>query len=74
MTPLRIAVVSLAVLALAGCASTDERSSRVTAPDHRPGAIVTDDEYVATVEAIARRSHMDVVWVNPPKKRIPQDD
>lgn len=70
----RIAVASLAVLVLAGCASTDERSSRLNAPDHRPGAIVTDAEYVASVEAIARRRHMDVVWVNPPKKRIPEDD
>jgi hypothetical protein len=73
MTPLRIAIVSLAVLALAGCASTDERSSQF-APQGASSVFDTDEEYVANVESIARRRHMDVVWVNPPKKRIPQDD
>lgn len=73
MTPLRIAVVSLAVLALAGCASMDERSSQA-APQGASSAFDTDEEYVAKVESIARRRYMDVMWVNPPKKRVTHND
>lgn len=74
MTPLRIAAVLLAVLVLAGCATTDERSSRSAAPDRGADAVVTDDEYVAAVEAVARTRHMGVHWVNVPTKRVKRDD
>lgn len=74
MTPLRIAVASLAVLGLAGCTSMDERSSGRIAPQSSPGTIVTDDDYVAHVEAIARRRGIDVVWVNMPNRRARDDD
>lgn len=70
MTPLRIAVASLAVLMLAGCASMDERSSSRVAPQRTGTVIDTDADYVARVEAVARRRGIEVVWVNTPKKRI----
>jgi hypothetical protein len=73
MTSLRSAFASLAVLVLAGCTSMDERSSQV-APQRAPSALDTDREYVAKVEAIARRRNMDVVWVNMPRKRVRHDD
>jgi outer membrane lipoprotein SlyB len=73
MKPLRMAFASLAVLGLAGCASMDERSGRVT-PQRASPAFGNDAEYITQVEAVARRRYMDVVWVNPPKKRVRRDD
>lgn len=74
MTLLRFAVASLVLLLLAGCASTDERSaSRMSlrqaneVPDAR-------DEYVARVEAIARRRGILVQWINLPPRRTADHD
>lgn len=69
--PLRLAVLSLSILALGACAST--RSAYV-APERaapRPGdvVVVTDAEYVSYVERTARRRGIGVTWVNPPSKR-----
>lgn len=74
MKPLRIAVASFAALVLAGCASMDGRTGSRISPERAPGSIVTDEEYVARVEALARTRHMNVHWVNVPTRRVPRDD
>ena len=57
-------VIAIALLSLlAACAS----SSRVVTKHE--GVIRTDAEYVARVEAMARKRGIEVVWVNPPKIR-----
>lgn len=74
MTSLRIAVASLAVLGLAGCASMDEQSSSRISPQRTTAAVVPDDEYVARIESAARSRNLDVHWINVPKKRVQRDD
>ena len=67
----RIAVLSLSVLGLAACAGTQARSSYVEPASIAPQAAPTlnrDDRYIATVERIARRRGIGVVWVNPPNR------
>ena len=67
----RVAVLSLSVLGLAACAGTQSRSSyaepAAMAPASAP-ALSRDDRYIATVERIARRRGIGVVWVNPPNR------
>lgn len=58
----RVAVLSLSVVGLGACATTDQ-TARVS-PDTR--TIVTDEAYVGAVEQIARRRGLEVMWVNPP--------
>ena len=58
----RAAVLSLSVVGLMACATTDP-TVRVS-PDTR--TIVTDDAYMSVVEQIARRRGIEVMWVNPP--------
>jgi hypothetical protein len=70
---LRIGVLSLSVLGLAACASTDNRSTyvepaRVSNPDEV--RIVKDDAYISYVERQARRRGIYVQWVNMPTKRV----
>jgi hypothetical protein len=74
MKPICIAIASLAAFALAGCASTDARTSSRVIPERSQASIVADVEYVAKVESIARQRHMDVVWVNKPYKRVQRDE
>lgn len=67
----RIAVLSLSVLGLAACAGTQTRSSYVEPASVAPQATAEmsrDDRYIATVERIARRRGIGVVWVNPPNR------
>lgn len=69
---LSFAVVSLSLLALSGCKSTEEKSAYV-APARVQGegpTIVRDEEYIALVERIARRRGVYLQWVNPPSKHI----
>jgi len=71
---LRVAVLSLAVVALGACASMDERTS--AAPAAQAEMLVSSDrldvdhEYVARVETIARRRGIGVTWVHPPYKKV----
>lgn len=69
----RLVVLSLAALVVAGCASTTEKESATLMPTAKPGSVVTDAEYVAAVEQIARRRNIGVVWVNLPTKRVNGD-
>lgn len=64
---LMVAVV--AVASNAGCASMQRESGYV--PQVTPVTVVQDAEYVARVEQLAKRRGVGVVWVNPPKKRLP---
>ncbi len=67
-TLLKLSALSLVPLALGACATTKEAAYQPTPP--KPGSIVTDAEYVAYVEAVARRRGIGVQWVNPPKRRV----
>lgn len=58
----RTAVLSLSVVGLVACATTDQ-AARVS-PDSR--SIVTDKAYMGLVEQIAHRRGIEVVWVHPP--------
>lgn len=67
----RTAVLSLTALGLSACAGMHERSdSSYVPPQRTPAAIDDDAEYVARVEAIARRRGIDIVWVHVPQKRV----
>lgn len=69
----RIACVVLMAIpvALAGCASMDERQSRHTpASSTTPSLLQEDEAYVAYVERVARRRGIHVTWVNKPRKRV----
>lgn len=70
---LKFAALSLCVLGLGACASSQEHASYV-APQRvgPPVPIVTDDAYVAAVERVARRRGIYVQWVNLPSKRVTQ--
>lgn len=65
---IRLAAAAAATCLLAGCATSQEQAS-YTAPERAPGAVVTDDAYVAYVERVARRRGIDVQWVNVPTRR-----
>ncbi|GAA4868896.1 hypothetical protein [Luteimonas vadosa] len=70
---LRIGVLSLSVLGLAACASTDNRSAYVEpAKVSNPGdvRIVRDEAYIDYVERNARRRGIHLQWVNVPTKRV----
>ena len=57
------------LLLVAGCASTQNAAySERPAQSHEITS--QDSEYVALVESIAKQRGTQVVWVNPPKKRI----
>ena len=69
----RAALLSLAAIGLSACAGTTERSGSNYVPPQRAPSIMDDDEeYVARVEAIARRRGIDLVWVHVPRKRVEQ--
>lgn len=73
MSALRTVVIFAAALTLTACATTDDRGAVRVAPQ-RSGTIDTHHEYVARVEAIARRRGIDVQWINMPVKRTKLDD
>ncbi|ATE72816.1 hypothetical protein CNO08_16540 [Lysobacter capsici] len=55
---------------MAACAGTQARSSYVEPASVAPQAseMSRDDRYIATVERIARRRGIGVVWINPPNR------
>lgn len=70
---LRLAVLSLSVLGLAACASTQQPTAYVEPAQvvkPQEGRIVRDEAYIAYVERTARRRGIYVQWVNPPNKRV----
>ncbi len=72
---LRTAILLLAVLGLAACASTPERSVSAFVAPQRALSIMGDDEaYIARVEQVARRRGVEVVWINLPRKPVARQD
>lgn len=67
---LRMVVLSISILGLAACASTQHAVSQAPPPAAKPGSITSDAAYIARVEQIARRRGIEVKWVNPPTKRV----
>lgn len=65
----RMAVLSVAAVLLAACATTSEQTSYAPQTQKvRPQTHTSNDEaYMARVEAQARRRGVDVTWVHPPK-------
>jgi len=72
----RMAVLSVAVLGgLSACATTDESMGyNAPAKDYQQTRLDNDDEYMARVEAYARRRGIDLTWVNPPRKIVAKQD
>jgi hypothetical protein len=68
---LRIATLALSTAGLAACASSGMEKSTYVPPQRPPGTMVTDDDYVAYVERVARHRGVNVTWVNLPTKRVP---
>ncbi|QCO67332.1 hypothetical protein E5843_05220 [Luteimonas yindakuii] len=63
----------LLVLALAACASSGPMASSTAPsarPDVQPNLMHDDGEYIARVNAEARRRGLLVHWVNPPPKHV----
>lgn len=73
---LRFACAGLLLAGLGACTSThylaearpDPKAAPVSAAQSMP-----DARYIATVEYVARRRGVEVVWVNPPRKRAPDN-
>jgi hypothetical protein len=65
----RMAVLSASILGLAACATTGETTSYTPAQE-QPSLMDNDAEYMARVEAIARRRGLGLTWVNPPRKMV----
>lgn len=59
----RAAVLSLSILGLAACATTDDQSMSA---DPQSSTIGPDREYMSVVEQMALRRGIEVMWVNPP--------
>ncbi len=71
--PLRFLTLSLLILGLSACASTQDR--RAYAEPERtlsPGEVryEQDGEYIGYVERIARRRGITLQWVHPPTRRV----
>lgn len=71
----RMAVLAASVLGLAACATTGEQTATGHTPVQQQARTVeTDTEYMARVEAVARRRGIGLTWVNPPRKIVAKDD
>ncbi|NUS39196.1 MAG: hypothetical protein HOQ02_09260 [Lysobacter sp.] len=58
-------VLAVSVVVLAGCASQN-KMARATVPHD-----IDDQAYIAQVEQTARTRGVEVRWINPPQKRVP---
>jgi|EndMetStandDraft_4_1072995.scaffolds.fasta_scaffold696276_2 hypothetical protein len=71
-TLLRITALSLGLLLLVGCASTQKTTYRDAQPQQQIVEYTGHDaRYMAMVESMARERGIQVVWVNPPRKHTP---
>ena len=69
---LRITTLSLGLLLLVGCASTQKTTYRDAQPPQQTvGYSERDARYMSMVEDMARQRGIQVVWVNPPRKQAP---
>ena len=70
----RSALLASPLLLLGGCATTDEMAGGPgVTPLVADTQFVTDQDYIDTVNYLAKRRGTRVVWVNPPKKRVDRD-
>ncbi|QGX38792.1 hypothetical protein [Permianibacter aggregans] len=61
---MKVVIISVvAILVLSGCAMSQPKTK-----------FVTDKDYIGQVEAAAKHRGVDVVWVNPPVRRIERKD
>lgn len=63
---MRIAILLISGLVLAGCSQTPNSNVRTKT--------VVDDNYVTSVESVAHQQSVDVIWVNPPTKRVESEN
>ena len=70
-TLLGITALSLGLSLLVGCASTQKTTYRDAPPPQTAGYTEADARYMSIVEGMARQRGIQVVWVNPPKKKAP---
>lgn len=63
-----LALLSLSLIGLAGCASMGEQAARAAPQPVSQTKLLADADqvYVTRIERIARRRGIEVVWVNPP--------
>jgi hypothetical protein len=69
----RMAVLSASILGLAACTTTGGATSYTPAQDE-PSISDDDVEYMARVEAYARRRGIDLTWVHQPRRKVAQKD
>lgn len=69
---LRLASAFALVFLLSSCASTAPVAATHAGRALAPGTPITDDAYMAAVQAKAQRRGVEVHWVNPPVTRVPQ--
>lgn len=70
-TLLGITVWSVGLLLLVGCASAQKTTYRAAPPPQTAGYTGDDVRYMSIVEGMARQRGIQVVWVNPPRKKAP---
>lgn len=69
-TLLRFAAAGVLVAGLVACAGTSQLTSAAPTAYQGSDQLVTDSEYVAFIERMARQQGAEVRWVNPPTKRV----
>lgn len=68
---IRVAVLSVSLLGLAACASSGGATGYDTpSRQYAQTDVDSDRQYMARVEAAARRRGVEVRWVNPPRKTV----
>lgn len=67
---LQAALIATSALLLAACASSGGIAKAPAQPYQAPDQVVTDAEYMAIVERVARRRGVSVRWFNPPVKHV----
>jgi len=63
----------IAVMLLAGCASTPGQSMVASEAPAAQASNVVDSTYIDKVERAARKDNVDVQWVHPPTRRDTSD-
>ena len=70
----KILALSLMVTALAACSSMQEKPSYATASSAvATSGTAVDENYVSTVEYLARQRGVEVRWVNMPTKHVAEN-
>lgn len=70
-TRFRLLLLPLSLCVLSACATMDENYA---AEPQTQAGYEQDNEYIATVEYLAQRNGVRVIWINPPMDRVASDD